>query len=132
MRQVDFLVVHTTDTPKTATVESILNYWRNANGWENPGYHFIIKPDGEIINIFPITLVSNGVYGYNQNSIHISYIGGQNGMDDRTCDQKIALIKKLVELKRLFPEAKILGHRDFPNVKKTCPNFNAIAEYGWL
>ena len=26
--------------------------------------------------------------------------------------------------KKKYPKAKILGHRDFPNTKKTCPNFD--------
>lgn len=132
MRQVDYIVIHTTDTPQTTSVESILNYWKYSLGWKDPGYHFIIKVDGEIVNLHPIELVSNGVYGFNYNSIHISYIGGKNGIDDRSCEQKIAIIKKLVELKRLFPNAKIQGHRDFPDVKKACPNFDAIEEYSWL
>ncbi|HMR81811.1 MAG TPA: N-acetylmuramoyl-L-alanine amidase [Niabella sp.] len=132
MRQIDYIVIHTTDTPLTSSVENIINYWRDVNGWIDPGYHFLVKSNGEVVDLHPIELVSNGVYGFNQNSIHISYIGGRNGVDDRTCEQKIALIKKLVELKRLFPNAQILGHRDFPGVKKTCPNFDAITEYNWI
>jgi N-acetylmuramoyl-L-alanine amidase len=75
---------------------------------------------------------TNGVAGYNANSIHISYIGGVNGkkaVDNRTPEQKATMLDLLTELKRLFPNAKILGHRDLPNVKKACPSFDAIAEY---
>jgi len=35
----------------------------------------------------------------------------------------------LTKLKKEFPKAIIQGHRDFPNVKKACPSFNAKEEY---
>ena len=38
-------------------------------------------------------------------------------------------LKILKELRVKFPKAKIQGHRDFPNVKKACPSFDAQKEY---
>lgn len=49
--------------------------------------------------------------------------------DTRTPEQKKSLLKLLKELKKLYPNAEILGHRDFPNVKKACPSFDAKEEY---
>ena len=43
--------------------------------------------------------------------------------------QKAALLFVLKELKRSYPNAIICGHRDFPNVKKACPCFEAKGEY---
>lgn len=72
--------------------------------------------------------IANGVKGYNKNSIHISYIGGvdryNKSVDNRTMEQVEAMISKLTELKGKYPKAIILGHRDFPGVKKSCPSFN--------
>ena len=31
-----------------------------------------------------------------------------------------------------YPKARIRGHRDFPGVKKACPQFIAEKEYGYL
>jgi len=97
--------------------------------WKSPGYHYLIEKNGTIHNLQPIELPSNGVAGYNQNSIHISYIGGvdKNGkaIDNRTIFQKEAQLTLIKELKIKFPDAEILGHRDFPNVKKECPSFDA-------
>lgn len=133
MRQINYLVVHCTATPQNTTLESIKNYWRNVLKWKSNGYHFIIEANGKINNITPIESIANGVAGYNSNSIHISYIGGvdnkNNPVDNRTFAQKQSLIYQLQWLKRMFPKAKIQGHRDFPNVKKACPCFNAITEY---
>lgn len=98
-----------------------------------PGYHFIIKADGEIINLLTTDKISNGVAGYNSITINVCYIGGvdekRKAKDTRTDAQKHSLLKILKELKTKHPNATILGHRDFPNVKKDCPSFNAKYEY---
>ncbi|MCH5690064.1 N-acetylmuramoyl-L-alanine amidase [Niabella sp. W65] len=92
MRQIKYIVIHCTATPQTTTVKSIQNYWRNNLGWKMPGYHYIVNPNGTVISLLPIDQVSNGVAGYNSNSIHISYIGGVGAggvpVDNRTDWQK--------------------------------------------
>ena len=136
MRQIKYIAVHCTATPQTATVSSIQNYWKNVLKWKMPGYHFIIKPDGEVVQLLEIEKVSNGVKGFNSVSINISYIGGVDAqnkpIDNRTEAQKKALLDLLKKLKKQFPKAVIQGHRDFPEVKKACPSFNAKTEYKHL
>lgn len=133
MRTIEFIAVHCTATAQTATVENIQKYWREHLGWQMPGYHFIIKPNGEIAHLLDISLASNGVKGFNSETINISYIGGVDGKnnpkDTRTDAQKATLLKLLKELKTKFPKAIIQGHRDFPDVKKACPSFDAKTEY---
>ena len=98
-----------------------------------PGYHFIIKQDGEEVKLLSVDEVSNGVKGFNSETINISYIGGVDAknqpIDNRTPAQKATLLKLLKEFRAKFPNAIIQGHRDFPNVKKACPSFNAKKEY---
>ena len=133
MRDIKYIVVHCTATPQTTSVESIKQYWKTHLGWKMPGYHFMIKPDGEIIQLLEIEKISNGVKGFNSVSINISYIGGVDSenkpIDNRTPAQKRSLTDLLTKLKKEFPKAIIQGHRDFPNVKKACPSFNAKEEY---
>jgi N-acetylmuramoyl-L-alanine amidase len=124
MREIKYIVVHCTATSANTSIIAIQNYWREHLKWNSPGYHFIIKASGEIVELQPIEKLANGVRGYNQNSIHISYIGGINGKDTRTVEQTISLKRKIQELLKEFPNAEIKGHRDFPNVRKTCPNFD--------
>lgn len=128
MRKINNIVLHCTATPQNTKVESILTYWKKSLGWSRPGYHHIIKADGEIVDLLPISEVSNGVAGHNSDSIHISYIGGIDGngkaVDNRTDDQKQSQIELLLKYKQQFPNARILGHRDFPGVKKSCPSFD--------
>jgi N-acetylmuramoyl-L-alanine amidase len=127
-REIKYIVVHCTATPPETTIESIQRYWKEVKKWNNPGYHYIIKRNGTIVSIQPEDLIANGVAGYNKQAIHVSYIGGidskGSAIDNRTDMQKHAMFNKLIELSEKYPSAMILGHRDFPGVKKQCPSFS--------
>lgn len=133
MRDIKFIVIHCTATPQDTKIQSIISYWRKVLGWKNNGYHFIIDKNGNTSKITPIDKIANGVKNQNANSIHIAYIGGidnkGHSIDNRTLKQKESLLYYLRDLKRKFPKAEILGHRNFPEVKKDCPCFNAAKEY---
>jgi N-acetylmuramoyl-L-alanine amidase len=133
VRKIKFIAVHCSATSQLASISAIQNFWKNQLKWKMPGYHFIIKPDGEIVNLLPIDQVSNGVKGFNSETINVAYIGGIDAqtkpVDNRTFQQKCALLHILQELKTKFPNAVIQGHRDFPNVAKACPSFDAKKEY---
>ena len=110
-------------------------------GWKNPGYHYIVFPNGNIEQPLSENEVSNGVQGYNSTSINIAYVGGIDNkgraIDNRTEAQKNALLEKLTELKKRYPNAHIMGHRDIwgkdkSKWKKMCPCFDAEAEYAFL
>ena len=129
MRQINHIVIHCTATQPTATVKGILNYWKNTLKWKNPGYHYLIEPNGEINHLQDEKCPSNGVRGHNPDSIHVSYIGGvdrdnKTPKDTRTVQQIEAMTGLVRTLKDRYPNADILGHRDFPGVAKACPSFN--------
>jgi len=128
MRDIKYIVCHCTATDQNAKVDAILNYWRTKLGWRNPGYHFLIEANGKIHNLQPLDKPSNGVRGYNSTSIHISYIGGKH-KDDRTEAQKNSIDAVVRTMSAMFPKAIIQGHRDFPNVAKSCPRFDAKIEF---
>lgn len=82
-------------------------------------------------------MVSNGVQGHNATAINIAYVGGINSkgkpVDNRTQAQKQAMITLLKQLKKRFPGAQIMGHRDIwgsdpKKWKKWCPCFDAKKE----
>ena len=62
-REIKYIVVHCTATPPDAKIESIQRYWKEQLGWKNPGYHYIIKRNGEIVKINDEANISNGVAG---------------------------------------------------------------------
>ncbi len=128
-RSIKFIVVHCTATQPTATLEAIKKYWKEVRGWGDvPGYHYLILRNGEIEKLLDESKISNGAHGHNPECLHLAYMGGidKEGkpLDNRSDLQKQAMFDKLVELSERYPDAKILGHRDFPDVKKACPSFD--------
>ena len=73
--------------------------------------------------------MSNGILHSSQyqNYRRICYEGGLDirgrPCDTRTPEQKDTLQKLLQRLKEDYPEARVVGHRDLPGVKKDCPCF---------
>lgn len=149
MRTIERIFVHCTASYQATTTEASLRAEFKAKGWKSPGYHYVVKPDGNIITMLPEDQVSNGVKGYNSTAINVAWIGGidkshPNGIDNRTAAQKQALLDLLVKLKLKYPKATIMGHRDIsPDTNhngivdpweyiKACPCFNAVEEYAKL
>lgn len=141
LRTIKRIFVHcTAGNQKTTTINTLKNEFK-ARGWKVAGYHYVVFPNGNVIQMTDENVVANGVRGYNENSIHVSWVGGYNGIDNRTKEQKETLILLLKELKAKYPFASILGHRDIsPDINhngivdaweriKNCPCFDAIKEY---
>lgn len=126
MRAIKYIVVHATGGREHQTIAD-LNVVFKQKGWKHPGYHYVIKRDGGIVQLLSVDKVSNGVKGYNQVSVHVAYIGGidksLNTIDNRTEEQKTALRVLLKKLKKEFPSAKVCGHRDLEK-GKDCPCFD--------
>lgn len=137
--------------------ESIEAFWKT-KGWKSPGYHRLIEVDGTIHKLLDFSKTSNGVLGFNEQTINICYVGGVENKgtaqkpvwkakDTRTEAQKTAIkscVKEAQEwLKNNANTNKIIiqGHRDFsPDLNKNgiieswerikeCPSFDAKKEY---
>ena len=134
-RPIKYIAIHCTATPQTTSVMAIQRYWKESLGWKSPGYHLLIEPNGTIHRLMDFNEVANGVKGFNKESIHISYIGGVDKqgkpVDNRTAVQKEAILKCIKEFIEWSDNKCLIiqGHRDFPNVNKACPCFDAKAEY---
>ena len=131
MRIIKYIVIHCTQ-PNTKK-EAILNYWKNTLKWKSVGYHRLIDANGIIHELANYDQITNGVKGYNSESIHFSYIGGidESGRpkDTRTIKQKESLLYLVEKAKKKYPEAIVLGHKDFKGIVKACPSFDAKSEY---
>lgn len=146
MRKINKIFVHcTAGRQNTTTIESLKKEFRN-KGWKNPGYHWVVFPDGKVVQMLDETKVANGVKGYNSNSIHVAWVGGVDnehpkGIDNRTEEQKVALFDLLTKIKMRYRNSQIMGHRDVsPDLNhngiidpweriKECPCFDAMVEY---
>lgn len=137
MRQIKRIFVHCTAGSQKTTLKQLENEFK-AKGWNAPGYHYVVFPDGKVEQMLDESKISNGVKGYNSTSINVAYVGGVDSklkpIDNRTEAQKDALITLLSGLRERYPDAHIMGHRDIwgkdpKKWQKWCPCFDAEAEY---
>ena len=114
-----YLVVHCSDTDDDLTASDI-HAMHLGFGWDGIGYHAVIIKDGTIEQGRPHFWSGAHVYGHNEKSLVVCLIG----RNDFTSEQMTALDGLLRDWIARYPQARICGHRDFPNTQKTCPNFD--------
>lgn len=137
LKKIKYLVVHCTATPEgRATTVADIDRWHKAQGWNGIGYHYVVYLDGTVHAGRAETEVGAHCYGHNAESLGICYVGGcvatgGTPKDTRTDAQKTALRTLLKILKKKYPAAQIVGHRDL-NKAKACPSFDARTEYADL
>jgi N-acetylmuramoyl-L-alanine amidase len=106
-------------------------------GFYDIGYHFYIRKDGKKTQHRMLLEVGAHCIPYNRCSIGICYEGGldEDGKPANTLtkEQEERITDLLINLHKLFPKAKIVGHRDLPGASpKECPCFDAHAIFGWI
>lgn len=146
-RKITEIIIHCSATPdgKDYTVDDIRR-WHKQRGYSDVGYHYIVYRNGQLVQGRDVNIIGAHVSGHNAHSIGICYIGGMNAEntqpeDTRTLRQKARLLSLLVDLRKLYPNAQIIGHRDLSEDKngngiiepsewmKACPSFDAKSEY---
>jgi len=130
LRPINKILIHCTATEPDRDVDvDEVRSWHIARGWNDIGYHYLIKLDGTIQSGRPIELIGAHCRGQNKFSIGIAYAGGiENGepKDTRTDEQKKSLRKLIRKIRRVYPEIQVFGHNDFAN--KACPSFDVSKE----
>lgn len=126
---INYITVHCSASAPDVYVDAkVIDRWHRARGFLKVGYHFVIKRDGKVETGRSLNEVGAHVEGHNKGNIGICLAGGvdKSGKpeDNFTDDQRHALALLIMDLKKKFPEAQVLGHRDWPGVKKACPSFD--------
>lgn len=141
-------MVHCTGEPDNAKRNK--DYYRHwffkICNWSHYGYHYVVYQNGLFDELQPhprpinntgyITneTRANGCKGSNESTIHVAYVGGIDHMtnkpaDTRTQSQKETLFSLISKLKKDYNVTEVIGHQDWPNVRKSCPCFDAKKTY---
>lgn len=130
LRAVDYLVVHCAATKASLDIGAAdIKAWHRKQGWLDIGYHYVIRRSGAVEAGRPEDRPGAHARGFNHVSIGICLAGGV-GEDGKTpennfTDAQFAALRQLLnDLIQRYPHAKIVGHRDLPNVNKACPSFD--------
>lgn len=127
MRQIKYLVVHVSDSPKGRgdTAEDI-HQWHLARGWSGIGYNAVIdgnaclqpgRPDywqGAHVRDF-----DKDGEGDNSDSLGICIITNTAPDEDQLRTLEGWIQAKLID----YPDAEVVGHRDLDS-RKSCPNMD--------
>jgi N-acetylmuramoyl-L-alanine amidase len=120
LKSVDYIVVHGSETKddKDIGVEEIRRAHRQ-KGWLDVGFHFIIRRDGMVERGRPHDVPGAHVRGYNHVSLGICLVG------QTYTDVQMKELEVLVrDLRKLHPNAIILGKRDLGKVNTQNPGFD--------
>jgi len=136
IERVDYLVVHCAATrPSMDIGVAEIRRWHKRRGFFDVGYHYVIRRDGTVEPGRPPDRPGAHARGFNRRSISVCLVGGvkENNVkvaeDNFTEAQKDALYGVLAALRSEYPKSEVLGHRDLPDVHKSCPSFDVRS---WL
>ena len=131
-RSISEIIVHCTATKEAQTVTvADIDAMHKARGFNGIGYHYVVYLDGSVHGGRDVDQIGAHCTGHNKGSIGIAYVGGvekdgKTPKDTRTAEQKAALRDLVAEMKALYPNATLHGHREFAN--KACPSFDVKTE----
>ena len=140
MRTVDTIIIHCAATPdgRPNTIRDVdawhrqfgwMRSWKHRQSWQSHltsvGYHYFIRVDGVAEPGRHLNEIGAHAGGHNSTSIGICLAG-----TSRFTTHQWDTLRDLVEdLQHQFPGSRVIGHRDLPDVKKSCPGFS-VAD--WL
>lgn len=137
-RQIKLIVIHCSASPngRPATIDDI-DAWHRERGFSrtplsrksfNPdltsvGYHYVIGTDGFVYTGRHPDDVGAHARGHNSDSIGICMVG----MDKFSAAQWDSLRSLVTRLRVTCSSPAIKGHRDLPDVHKSCPGFDVTS-----
>ena len=129
----DTIAIHCSATPPTMDigVEKIREWHVKDNGWDDVGYHHVIRRCGTLEPARPEEMQGAHAPKVNHRSIGVCMIGGSDTNGDWsnnfTDEQWVTLKSLLLNLTKKYEIKKIIGHYQVDD-KKECPSFK-VPEY---
>lgn len=130
-----YITIHTAQWPNGKPLDiSDIDRWHKERGFKRQqewwrrfnshllhvGYHYFIKLDGEVQTGRHPDETGSHVKGANVDNIGICLAG----TDQYTMAQWTSLNLLVNTLMDSYPVVAVKGHRDWPNVNKSCPGFD--------
>lgn len=128
MRPITEIVIHCADTPPNMDIGAFeINEWHVKRGFLCIGYHLVVRRNGSVEAGRPLSMIGAHVEGHNANSIGVCLVGSKG---DHTPAQWARAALLCADLLTQFglPPTALKGHRDYPGVTKTCPDFDVTTE----
>lgn len=131
MRKLEEIIVHCSATKPSMNIGAAeIRKWHvEERGWDDIGYHYVIRRDGSLEFGRPLTEVGAHAFGHNENTVGVCLEGGmsEEGKDQFNFGyaQLTCLAQVRQWLKMLHGVSKIKGHNQVSD--KPCPMFDVEA-----
>lgn len=132
MLPITHLTIHCAATPegRDVSAETVASWDKARFGRES--YHHIVTLDGADHIRLPDATLGAHVGGHNSHNIGVCYVGGVDAKmrpkDTRTPAQITMLRHIVADYRARYPGIVVLGHRDWPGVRKACPSFDVATK----
>lgn len=128
-RRIDEIIVHCAATkPGMDIGAKEIDGWHRSQGWTKIGYHRVIRRDGTVEFGRDFNEAGAHASGHNAHSIGVCLVGGVDDSNkpeaNFTPAQWAALDRLIAGLEELYPNAKVIGHREVARFPKACPSFD--------
>lgn len=126
MKKIRRVIIHCSATPEGRDVTSVdIRRWHINRGWNDIGYHYVIRLDGTLEYGRSPTVQGAHVKGQNEDSLGVCYIGGMRdgeAADTMTQSQEDTMRELMCSLRLVFGDIEFSGHNEYSS--KRCPSFN--------
>ena len=130
-KKTDSIIIHCAATKSSMDIgyEEIRTWHVDQNGWDDVGYHFIIRRNGQLEKARPEGYSGAHAPSYNGRSIGICLVGGMaddGGPENNFTLEQFLTLKDLVNMimDKYSDITEVLGHCDIQENKPDCPGFN--------
>ena len=130
-KKTEMIVVHCAATKPSMDIgyKEIRKWHVEDNGWDDVGYHYIIKRDGTVEVARAEAFQGAHAPAVNSKSIAICLVGGMaedgDAENNFTLEQFLSLKDLIKKIKMTNPNiVEVVGHCDVQDNKPNCPGFN--------
>ena len=130
-KKTEMIVVHCAATKPSMDIgyKEIRKWHVEDNGWDDVGYHYIIKRNGTVEVARAEAFQGAHAPAVNSKSIAICLVGGMaedgDAENNFTLEQFLSLKDLIKKIKMTNPNiVEVVGHCDVQDNKPNCPGFN--------
>ena len=130
-KKTDSIIIHCAATKASMDIgyKEIRKWHVENNGWDDVGYHFIIRRNGQLEKARPEGYSGAHAPSHNSRSIGICLVGGMaddGGPENNFTLEQFLTLKDLVNMimDKYSDITEVLGHCDVQENKPNCPGFN--------
>ena len=130
-KKTDSIIIHCAATKASMDIgyKEIRKWHVEDNGWDDVGYHFIIRRNGQLEKARPEGYSGAHAPSHNSRSIGICLVGGMaddGGPENNFTLEQFLTLKDLVNMimDKYSDITEVLDHCDVQENKLNCPGFN--------